>query len=481
MKLPEKISVMAMLCEMVPHGSMPYATFLYVADEPDTQRRAAQALPMTQDPVSFIHSLRWADLPPRIQDTAKLNLLDLLGIAVGGLGTDLSRIIRDHAGTEFGGSVPMLLDGRTASASGAALAAGMTIDALDGHDGFNPAKGHIGCPLFAGLWPLALETGCSGETFLEALVVGYEIGARVSVAQHATAPDYRTSGSWGAVVVAAAGARLLGLTPEQTSHAMGIAEYHGPRSQMMRCIDHPTMLKDGAGWGAMAGVSALKLAASGFTGAPAITVEDAPDYWANLGARWYICEQYYKPIPVCRWAQAPVEAVLALRLAHSLTSTDIAKIKVETFHEAIRLATSTPKNTEQAQYSTSFPTAVAMVRGAVGPNDITGDALHDPEVLRLSEGLVMQEADKANAVFPGRRIARVQLVLTDGRRINSDWTEPKWDATAPPTPAELRAKYDALARPVLGQTRADRIAELLDVLDTGDSFSQLLDHLSGAP
>jgi hypothetical protein len=37
----------------------------------------------------------------------------------------------------------------------------------------------------------------------------------------------------------------MGLNRTQTAHAMGIAEYHGPRSQMMRCIDHPTMVKDG--------------------------------------------------------------------------------------------------------------------------------------------------------------------------------------------------------------------------------------------
>ena len=55
----------------------------------------------------------------------------------------------------------------------------------------------------------------------------------------------------------------------QLRHALGIAEFHAPRSQMMRCIDYPTMLKDGSGWGAMAGVSAAYLAADGFTGAPA--------------------------------------------------------------------------------------------------------------------------------------------------------------------------------------------------------------------
>jgi hypothetical protein len=50
-------------------------------------------------------------------------------------------------------------------------------------------------------------------------------------------------------------------------HAIGIAEYYSPRSQMMRVIDHPTMLKDGCGFGAMARTSiAFFLAIPALTG-----------------------------------------------------------------------------------------------------------------------------------------------------------------------------------------------------------------------
>ena len=41
----------------------------------------------------------------------------------------------------------------------------------------------------------------------------------------------------------------------------------------MRVVDHPSMVKDGSGWGAMTGLSAAYLAADGFTGAPALTVQ----------------------------------------------------------------------------------------------------------------------------------------------------------------------------------------------------------------
>ena len=144
-----------------------------------------------------------------------------------------------------------------------------------------------------------------------------------------------------------AGARvaglLAGLTPEETRHAVGIAEFYGPSSQMMRLIDHPSMLKDSAGWGATAGASAVDLARAGFSGAPALIVEQTQDHWADLGERWFALEQYYKPYPVCRWAQPPIEGVLAHRRAHGLTSDQVERIEVSTFHESIRRATSAPK------------------------------------------------------------------------------------------------------------------------------------------
>jgi len=428
------------------------------------------------DPLAFLQDLVWDAVPPVVQHQAKRCLLDTLGVAAGAHGTRLSAIIRDHAAEDMPGSVPLLFDSRTAARSAVAMAAGMMIDSLDGHDGYNPAKGHIGAPLLSGLWAVLQGKVLSGKAFLAAWVAGYEMGGRIAVAQHSTCPDYHTSGSWGAVAVAAAGARLMALDQDQTRHALGIAEYHGPRSQMMRCIDHPTMLKDGAGWGALCGVSALQLATRGFTGAPALTVEEAPAYWADLGRRWLLLEQYFKPYPVCRWAQAPVEGVLALRDAYGIGPGDVDHIHVETFHESCRLATATPRTTEEAQYSTAFPCAVAMVRGAVTPNDIGEDALDDPEVLRLSTSLQMREHDFANRSFPQQRYARTTLVLASGERLTGAWMNPKWTAEEPPSDAEIVEKFYDLATPILGQSRAAAIEAAIWELDTGllEDFVTLL-------
>ena len=47
--------------------------------------------------VRFIHDLEFEDLPERTLAQAKRCLLDLVGVAAGGLQTDLSRIVRDFA------------------------------------------------------------------------------------------------------------------------------------------------------------------------------------------------------------------------------------------------------------------------------------------------------------------------------------------------------------------------------------------------
>jgi 2-methylcitrate dehydratase PrpD len=325
---------------------------------------------------------------------------------------------------------------------------------------------------------MAEATGrLDGGDLLTALLLGYEIGTRAGIALHRTACDYHTSGAWMALACAAIGARALGLDAGQTRHALGIAEYHGPRSQMMRCIDHPTMLKDGSGWGGMAGVSAAYLARAGFTGAPAITAEgaDVADLWGDLGTNWRVMEQYYKPFPVCRWAQPPVQAVLSVMQGHGLRSTDVSRIEIVTFHESLRLATRTPTTTEEAQYSTAFPAAVAAVRGTISAADITEAAFADPEIRRLAQGMQVTESDSYNAAFPARRIAHAVIVLRDGTRLESPPTEARGDPEVMVSRAEMLAKFHACADPVLGPARARALRLAAMDLSPGRSAQPLLD------
>jgi 2-methylcitrate dehydratase PrpD len=429
----------------------------------------------------LIHGLAFADLPEEVVAQAKRLLLDLIGTAACGTLTDLSRIIRDHVAKHFAatvGGARMLMDGRRASAPGAALAGGMTIDSMDGHDGHKLTKGHVGVAVLPSLLAFA-ERGpaMDGREFLTCLVLGYELGTRAGIALHATVPDYHTSGAWNALACAAIGARLLRLDRERTRHALGIAEYHGPRSQMMRCIDYPTMLKDGSGWGAMGGVSAALLAEDGFTGAPAVTVEtpEVEETWSDLGRRWRITEQYVKLYPVCRWAQPAVEAALMLQRQGAMAAEDIERIEVVTFHEGTRLAERAPASTEAAQYSLPFPVAAALVHGRLGPREVTGAALRHPEVLRLAAATTLAESADYNARFPAERWAHVTMTTRDGRTLASRPTTARGDPEAPLAADEIAAKFRETAGDLLGAARARAIEETVAGLAEAGSAAPLLD------
>ncbi|GAB4271795.1 MAG: MmgE/PrpD family protein [Deferrisomatales bacterium] len=438
--------------------------------------------------LSFVHEVGYGDLPGPVIAQARRCLLDLAGVAAGGSLTRLSRIVRSHAAAHFaspGGGARILFDGRRASPVGAALAGGMTLDSLDAHDGHALTKGHVGVAVLPAL-AAYVDAGwaASGAELLTCLVVGYEVATRAGIALHATACDYHTSGAWNALGCAAVGARLMGLEAGATRQALGIAEYHGPRSQMMRCIDHPTMLKDGSGWGAMAGVSAAYLAAEGFTGAPALTVEapEVAEVWADLGARWRILEQYFKPYPVCRWAQPAVEAALALRRTHRVTGREIERVEVRSFQEALRLAAREPRSTEEAQYSLPFPVAAALVRGRLGPREVEGAIFRDPEILRLSRSMTLVEDPEYSARFPAERWARVTFHLADGRTISSQPCPARGDPATPLADEEIGAKYRDLAEPVLGAERAARLGAAIASLGVSEGDgAALLDELLEPP
>jgi 2-methylcitrate dehydratase PrpD len=241
------------------------------------------------------------------------------------------------------------------------------------------------------------------------------------------------------------------------------------------------MVKDGSGVGAQVGVTAACLAREGFTGAPALTVEgtDAAAYWADLGTRWRILEQYFKPYPVCRWAQPAVEAALALQRAHGFAAEDITSISIESFREAIALGAHcrVPETTEDAQYSLPHPVAAALVFGRLGAEEIEMPKLADARVRHLLDAIVLTENDEYSRLFPAERWARVGITLADGGTLVSQPATARGNPGNPLSDAELREKYFELTQPVLGQARAQRIARLVGELACGDTFAELLEEL----
>lgn len=434
----------------------------------------------------FLTELHWEDIPSEVRQRAKMLTLDLLGTGIAATQTPLATIIRDYALETYGASkgtksARVMFDGRRLSLPGAALVGGMTIDGLDAHDGHRLTKGHVGCAVLPALFALVdgLGRDIDGQEFLRLMVAGYEIGSRAGIALHASVLDYHTSGAWNAITCAALGAHVMDLNEDQFDHAIGIAEYHGPRSQMMRGVDHPTMLKDGSGWGAMAGVSAALMSEKGFTGAPALTVvsEDLSDIWEDLGTRWHVMEQYIKGFPVCRWAQPCVCGALEIKAKHDFQISDIETVRAVTFHEGTRLNQNIPDNTEQAQYAITFPIAAALVRGHVGVAEVSQSAFSDPQLRALHSKIEMQEADRFNRRFPAERWAEVEVILKDGRVLKSGEVSAKGDPETQFSDDEISDKFFWLTKGARCENHLQEVHGVCMNLDQSDTDLDRLQKL----
>ena len=433
-------------------------------------------------------ALSGRDIPQSTLDMAATLLIDTVGVAAGAAGLAAGRIARDHVFAFHGAgapehAAPMMFDGRRASIPGAAFAAATQIDNLDAHDGLNQTKGHIGCAVVPAVFAFAENRPeLMAHDALRALVVAYEIAARAAFALHASVSDYHTSGAWNALGVAAIGCRLGDANPDQLRQAFGIAEYHGPRSQMMREIANPTMLHDGSGMGALVGSMAALMAKDGFTGAPAITVEneDAAQFWADLGEVWTIEQNYIKPYPICRWAHAALDALSGLMRAHGFHADDVANIKVNTFAESAALFPGMPATTSQAQYSLPFALATMLVHGRIGPDEITGAGLSDPQVAALLPRISVHEAVRHSERFPKGRWSDVTVELKDGRRLASGDVNARGGSEAPMDMHEVEAKFHIMAS-ALPEPRRRAIWEMREQLMQPEAKFEELARLVRAP
>ncbi|TCR66465.1 MmgE/PrpD family protein [Bosea sp. BK604] len=149
-------------------------------------------------PIDFIHELTFSRLPAEVVHQAGRCLLDLVGVAVSGRQTRLSRIAHDFAVDHLGAGrkgARLLFDGRRASPAGAAFAGATTIDSFDAHDGHALTKGHAGVAVLPALLAVADAEGLldggglDGEALLTCLVLGYEIATRAGIALHGSACD----------------------------------------------------------------------------------------------------------------------------------------------------------------------------------------------------------------------------------------------------------------------------------------------------
>lgn len=412
-------------------------------------------------------------MPPSVQRTARMALLDILGATLAGSLTPVSRITAEFAvDTWPGDGATIVLRDRRASTIGAAFANAYAANALDIDDCALYTRGHPGAQVFPTALALVESQGRNGAEMLTAMVVGYEVAHRAARIWHATHEVYQACGSWGSVACAAVAAHLLGLTPQESHHALGIADYHAANLPMMRDIDHPTMVKHGSGWGTMTGITAAQLAVRGFTGVPSLFgFEEYREWVSDIGQRYIMADGLaWKGHACCAWDHAAIRGAQQLMAAHRIQVDDIARVHVEAPHVTARLGRKPPTSTEEAQFSLTWPLAAVLLDGELGPAQVLDQRLDDPKMQSLAEKIDVVERDELSQLYTlawqgdprGRYAAKVTITLQDGTAFQSGMVEGNinfpqggWDER------KLERKFRWLTKDVLDRSQVDQLVEMV--------------------
>lgn len=434
----------------------------------------AESVPAGRALAEWSAGLTYADLPAPVAEAAKLHLLDALGAGLAGLALEQLPAARAVA-LELGGEEEASGLGlpRRVGAAAAALANGALMHALDFDDTHEVALVHSSAVVAATALAVGEASGASGEELIAAAVAGYEISSRVGLANPGALHlrGFHPTSVCGVFAAAAIAAKLRGLTPAQTTNALGIAGSQA--SGLMEFLADGSQTKPlHAGWAAHAGIVAAALAAHGATG-PATVLEgrfgllashlgefDPAGLAGGLGERWETTEIAFKAYPTCHCTHAVLDAVAATGIGAEGIEEIVAVVPGEVAVGLVlepRERKLRPRTPYEAKFSLPYCIGVLLTRGEVGVESFTADALDDPEVLAIAARVsyVVEDFAGGNDLSGGVR-ARV-----GGESFEASVLRPRGGPANSIPPEELRAKFQRNARLALGEERAAELAETM--------------------
>jgi 2-methylcitrate dehydratase PrpD len=431
--------------------------------------------------VRMAHALaayNFARMGPEVVAKAKLCVYDLLSSALSAGEQPWSREIVAIARRNSGGvahGAPIIGTGDVVSLHDAALANGTLSHGLVRDDMHVGSVSHLGTVLVPTLLSLAVSANASGKDFLTALVAGYEAGGKVGrmIMDVEVSKIFRPTGTVGPIAAAAAGAKLLGLTPEQTTAALALAANTAAGYNEWASTGGSEMFFHN-GLAARSAVTAVQLAAEGAYVSPTGLDGDAgilaafrrprpptvPELFAD---RPEILAVFFKPVPACNFAQTPAQAALALAQRHRLRAADIDSVVARVTKAAALYPgcdVSGPfEHILQAKMSIHYNVAAALARGNFAERNYVPQ--QNPEVLSLAKRVRIEIDPGFTSAFPAKQGAAVVVRTRDGKTFEQSMAN-----VEPTDPDGVHERFFAAASTTLGETRARELDALIGTLES---------------
>jgi 2-methylcitrate dehydratase PrpD len=425
-------------------------------------------------------------LPAAVVERARLHILDTFAAMVSG-----SRLLPGRRAIAYveglGGRREAAVAGSriVTSAANAALANGMLAHADETDDSHVASHTHPGCAVVPAALAAAEKVRAGGAAFLRAVVLGYDVGCRLTRALDVDAltAAFRSTHSFGGTFGAGAAAGcLFGLKPVQARHLLSYcAQLASGCTANVRDSEHIEKAFDFGGMPAHHGILAATMVAAGFTGIDDIFSGErnfldafAPfphpeELCAELGQRYEVIHTNIKRWTVGSPMQAALDSLEWLMREHGVTADEVDVVRVHLAPRASRTVDEAPMPNINAQHLV----AVMLVDGTIGFSSSHDVArMKDPAVSALRRRVRIVPNEELAAARPARQ-AIVEIDTHNGRTLSRHTVTVRGTPSNPMDRTDVAAKARGLMEPVIGTRRTSRLIDAVLSLEKLDDMTRL--------
>ena len=415
---------------------------------------------LTKQFARFIAETQFKGIPAEVIQTAKERVLDTVGAAIAGEQTWESKAQFLKACEQLGTGIYAPWGNREKKypLARAAMINSTYAHAVELDDGHKNAGCHAGAVVVPTALTLGEALGAGSQEILSAVIIGYEVVYRIveQMTPYQIQKGFHPSGNcdvFGAMTVAG---RLMKLTEEQIANGLGFAGLFASglmeatvSGQQNKCIQ--------VGNAAFNGVTAACYAAENLEGT--VTVLEGKTGFFNaeardvniakvtegLGRDYRIADTYSKMYPTCRHPQAAIEAALDLAAENGFGWQEVKDIWVGTHQVAYDLTgvIKEPVSAAEAKFSLAYGVALALHEHGVGTGHLTPRYWEDEINKQLANKVTVVVDPEVQAVYPGKRGARVRITLSDGRSFSKELYDLKGSPKNPVSWQDLVNKFKA--------------------------------------
>ena len=436
----------------------------------------------------YAATLKYDDLPDDVVRIAKRTILDTLGCAFGGYSAGPSKIaikLASDVNSKQPGTI--LLSGIKTSPELAVFANGVMIRYLDFNDAYVSQTNGAGHPsdAIAALLTAGELRRLSGRDLITATVLAYEVYCKIADVYDYTGNGLDHTTLTGMAAVVGAG-NLLGLTPEEMVHAIGITVGGNTATRQGRADTLSNWKSYAAADACRKAIFSVQLAGNGMTGPSSVfegrygffkVMSRGPVVPPQLGEPFGIRRSFTKRFPLGQFSQTIAQAGVEAR-SYFKSPDEILEINIHASRAAIKIMADgpdkwRPQTHETADHSMPYSAGLALMYGKIDPDYYEDPHLHDPRLLDLVSRikcLPLDEADKPELA----NLCELEIVLKSGARKTVRVENHRGHFKNPMTDAEMEEKLRLMAQKHLPADRVDNLLRILWSLEKEPQVSNLI-------